>query len=175
LSSVRDGHLAKSPSPSLGAIMVTFLCRVLGGTRQRLCRLPDKKYSAKKPVPITSRNSFFAECLKHSTKPERHSTNALSSVTLDKESSANCTSTTTSLPSTFYRALDKDFAECHLLLSKEKSPSRRQVTATESMRSAHKVTLGKMEHVGLHTVETNHKKFGCKKKKIKIFFTVCLV
>ena len=112
MSSVRDGHLAKSPSPSLGAIMVTFLCRVLGGTRQRLCRLPDKKYSAKKPVPITSRNNFFAECLKHSTKPERHSTNALSSVTLDKESSANCTSTTTSLPSTFYRALDKDFAEC---------------------------------------------------------------
>jgi hypothetical protein len=51
--------------------------------------------------------SCFDECLKHSAKPVKHSTNALSSVTLGKESSANYTSATTSLPSTFYRALGK--------------------------------------------------------------------
>jgi hypothetical protein len=32
---------------------------------------------------------------------------------------------TVNLPSTFYRPLDKDFAECHMVLGKEKSPSRR--------------------------------------------------
>lgn len=35
---------------------------------------------------------------------EKHSTKSLPSVTLDKEISANSTSTTASLPSTFYRA-----------------------------------------------------------------------
>jgi hypothetical protein len=57
------------------------------------------------------------------------------SKTLDKESSANCTSTTASLLSTFYRALGKDFAECHQVLGKEKLPSRRLVTATEPLPS----------------------------------------
>jgi hypothetical protein len=51
-----------------------------------------------------------------------------------QESSTNCTSATTYLPSTFSRAL---------VLDKEKSSSRRQVTATESVSSAHSVTLGK--------------------------------
>jgi hypothetical protein len=55
---------------------------------------------------------LFAECM-----PEKHSAKSLPSVTLDKESSANCKLATTSLPSTFYRALDK-----------EKSSSRQLVT-----------------------------------------------
>jgi hypothetical protein len=63
--------------------------------------------------PYTTEIGLFAECLKHSAKAENHSAKALPSVTLGKESSANCTSATTSLPSTFYRALDKDFVECH--------------------------------------------------------------
>jgi hypothetical protein len=50
---------------------------------------------------------------------------ALPSVILDKESLANYTLATTSLPSTFYRAYDKDFVECHPILGKEESPSRR--------------------------------------------------
>jgi hypothetical protein len=87
--------------------------------------------------------SCFAECLKHSVKLKKHSAKALTSVTYDKESSANCTSTTASLPSTFYQSLDKDFAECQQLLGKEKSPSQRQVTATEPVPSAHRVRLDK--------------------------------
>jgi hypothetical protein len=79
--------------------------------------------------------SFLAECLKHSVKPRKHSTKALPSVTLGKESSVNCTSTTASLPSTFYRALGKGFTEWHSLLGKEKLPSRRLVTATEPLPS----------------------------------------
>jgi hypothetical protein len=68
----------------------------------------------------TTRIGRFAEC---SAKPEKHSTKSLPSVTLDKESSVNSTSAATSLPSIFYRALDKDFAECHSVLGKEKSSS----------------------------------------------------
>jgi hypothetical protein len=47
----------------------------------------------------------------------------------------NCTSVTTSLPSTFYQALDKDFAERYEVLGKEKSPSHRLVTKTEPLPS----------------------------------------
>jgi hypothetical protein len=39
------------------------------------------------------------------------------------------------LPSTFYRALGKDFAECHSVLGKEKSLSRRLVTKTAPLPS----------------------------------------
>jgi hypothetical protein len=76
----------------------------------------------------TTGHSFFAEAILHSAK-------ALPSVTLGKERSANCTSATASLPSTFRRALGKDFAECHLTLGKEKSLSRRQVTVTDPLPS----------------------------------------
>jgi hypothetical protein len=50
----------------------TFLCRVPADTRQSLCRVPDKKYLAKKSLPMYSSSSFicrvshlvktFAEC-----------------------------------------------------------------------------------------------------------------
>jgi hypothetical protein len=80
--------------------------------------------------------SSFVVCLKHTAKAILHSAKALPSVTLGKERSANCTSATASLSSTFCRALGKDFAECHLALGKEKSPSRRQVTVTDPLPSA---------------------------------------
>jgi hypothetical protein len=68
-------------------------------------------------------------------QPRKHLANTLPSVTLGKERSANCTSATTSLPSTLCRALGKEFAECHLVLGKEKSSSRRQVTVTDPLPS----------------------------------------
>jgi hypothetical protein len=58
-----------------------------------------------------------------------------STVTLDKESSANSTSTKASLPSTFSRALGTDFTECQTVLGKEKRPSRRRVTEMTSLSS----------------------------------------
>jgi hypothetical protein len=69
--------------------------------------------------------SSFVVCLRHTAKAILHSANALPSVTLGKECSVNCTSATTSLPSTICRALGK-----------EKSPSRRQVTVTDPLPSA---------------------------------------
>jgi hypothetical protein len=56
-------------------------------------------------------------------------------MTLGKESSVNSTSATVSLPSTFYRALGKDFVECQSVLGEEKWPSRRWVTETTSLPS----------------------------------------
>jgi hypothetical protein len=65
-----------------------------------------------------------------SAKPEKHLAKSLPSVALGKESSANSTSATASLLSTFYRALGKDFVECQSVLSKEKWQSQRLVTET---------------------------------------------
>jgi hypothetical protein len=84
---------------------------------------------------LTTEIGCFAECLKHSAKPDKHSAKTLPSVTLGKESSANSTLATTSLSSTFYRALGKDFAECHSVLGKEKPPSQRLVTETTPLPS----------------------------------------
>lgn len=75
-------------------------------------------------VWLTTRHNCFAECFRHSVEPRKHSAKSLPSVTLDKEVSTNCTSATASLSSTFCRAL-----------SKEKSPSLRQVTMTETLPS----------------------------------------
>jgi hypothetical protein len=63
----RRRHSAKDPSPSLGAVTVTFLCRVPNGTRQSLCRVSDKKYSAKKLLPMYSSPSVLCRVL-HSAK-----------------------------------------------------------------------------------------------------------
>jgi hypothetical protein len=62
---------------------------------------------------------FFAECLRHSEKTILHLTKALPSVTLGKEHSANILSAKGSLPSAFFRTLDKDFAECQKALEKK--------------------------------------------------------
>jgi hypothetical protein len=93
--------------------------------------IEEKSYT---PTNVTGID-HFVECLKHSVKPEKHSAKSLPSVTLGKESSANSTSTTASLPSTFYRALDKDFAKCQSVLGKEKRSSRRRVTETAPLPS----------------------------------------
>jgi hypothetical protein len=63
----------------------------------------------------TSGIGCFIECLKHSTKHEKHSAKSLPSVALGKEGSTNSTSAKASLSSTFSRALGK-----------EKRPSRRR-------------------------------------------------
>jgi hypothetical protein len=55
----RRRHSAKDPSPSLGAVTVTFLCRVPNG----LCRVPDKKYSAKRLLPMYSSPSVLCRVL----------------------------------------------------------------------------------------------------------------
>jgi hypothetical protein len=90
----------------------------------------------------TTENSHFTDCLKHSTKTEKHSTKSLPSVTLGKKVSVNCTSTTVSLLNTFYRTLSKDFTECHSVLGKEKSSSRYKLTTMDIMPSV-TVTFGK--------------------------------
>jgi hypothetical protein len=61
-------HSAKDPSPSLGAVTVTFLCRVPNDTRQSLCRVPGEKYSAKSLLPMYSSPSILCRVL-HSAKP----------------------------------------------------------------------------------------------------------
>jgi hypothetical protein len=70
-----------------------------------------------------------------SASSKKHSANFLSSVTLGKKDSMNCTSTTASLPSIFCRALDKVFVKWQLALDNEKSSSWRQVMVTESLMS----------------------------------------
>jgi hypothetical protein len=52
-------HSAKSLSPSLSTVTVTFLYRVLAGTRQSLYRVPDIKYSSKRPLSMYSLPSRF--------------------------------------------------------------------------------------------------------------------
>jgi hypothetical protein len=88
-------------------------------------------------VCSTTGHNCFVECLKHTTKNRKYSVKSLSSVTLGKKVSVNCTSATTSLPSTFCRKLGKHFAECHVALGKEKSVSRHQVTTTETLPSVY--------------------------------------
>jgi hypothetical protein len=87
------------------------------------------------PSVGTTGHSFFVEFLSHSAKPKQHSTIFLLDITLDKEVLLNCTSATACLPSTFYQTFGKDFIKCRLIFSKEKSPSRQQVTVTETLSS----------------------------------------
>jgi hypothetical protein len=61
-------HSAKSPSPLPGAVMTTFLCRV-----------PDKKYSAKKPLPMYSSPRLLCR-VSHSAKTSSSVFQALPSV-----------------------------------------------------------------------------------------------
>jgi hypothetical protein len=56
------GNSAQAPSPLPVALTVTFLYRVPGDTWQSLCRVPDRKYSTKKPLPMYSSPNFLAEC-----------------------------------------------------------------------------------------------------------------
>jgi hypothetical protein len=85
----------------------------------------------------------LAECLNHSAKPGKHSAKSSPSVALGRECSVKCISVTASLPGTFYRALGKDFVECHSVLGKEKSPSRRPVTKTAAFAECHLIHSAK--------------------------------
>ena len=86
------------------------------------CRMPNLLFlhnyrqHARLPVVLqvttTTENSRFAVCHKHSAKPTKHSTKALPNVTLVKQHTASTVLANVFLPSVFYRALDKDFAEC---------------------------------------------------------------
>ena len=62
------GHSAKMSSPSPGAVTAAFLCRVPCDTRQSICQVPDKKYSAKKSLPMHCLPSLLCRVL-HSAKP----------------------------------------------------------------------------------------------------------
>ena len=70
---------------------------------------------------LTTRNQQFAECLRHSAKPEIHSVKALPSAALGKEQSAKNPSAKVSLSSATYRALGKAFAECHISTRQKKT------------------------------------------------------
>jgi hypothetical protein len=63
----------------------------------------------------------FAECLRHSAKPWKHSAKALPGVTPGKGHSVVIIPAKTSLPSAFYRALGKGFAQCQIRHSAKKS------------------------------------------------------
>jgi hypothetical protein len=61
-------HSAKTPSPLPAVVTATFLCRVPCDTRQSLYRIPDKKYSVKKLLPMYSLSSTLCR-VSHSAKP----------------------------------------------------------------------------------------------------------
>jgi len=64
---------------------------------------------------------FFAVCHRHSAKPVKYSAKALPSVTLGKQHTTSTVSANSYLPSVFYRALGKWFAECQIWHSAKKS------------------------------------------------------
>jgi hypothetical protein len=61
----------------------------------------NKTISHNNHIYITTAHNCFAECFRHSARPRKHSANSLSSVTLDKEVSVNCTLATAYLPCNF--------------------------------------------------------------------------
>ena len=89
--------------------------------------------------PCTTGNRQFAECLRHSAKPEIHSVKALPSAALGKEQSSKNPSAKVSLPSATYRALGKAFAECHVSTRQKKS----DVNSDGLFASATSAALGK--------------------------------
>jgi hypothetical protein len=66
------GYSAKTPSPSPGAVTAAFLCRVLPSTRQSLCRVSEKKYSANKALSM--------HCVPNPLCRVRHSAKTLPSI-----------------------------------------------------------------------------------------------
>jgi hypothetical protein len=72
-------HSAKDPSPSLGTVTVTFLCRVptLPSARQKVLgkeAVADVQFAERSLPSVTLGKAFaeckiaFAECLRHSAK-----------------------------------------------------------------------------------------------------------
>ena len=60
---------------------------------------------------VTTGNNGFAVCHSHSAKPTKHSAKPLPSVTLGKQHTTSTVPANVSLPSVFYQALGKFFAE----------------------------------------------------------------
>ena len=75
---------------------------------------------------ITTGLLEFAECPKHSAKDIKHSANGSPSVTLGEQHSPKNVTAKPTLPSVFYRALGKAFAECPTLgkVETEKNPKK---------------------------------------------------
>ena len=75
---------------------------------------------------ITTELLEFAECPKHSAKDIKHSANGSPSVTLGEQHSPKTVTAKPTLPSVFYRALGKAFAECPTLgkVETEKNPKK---------------------------------------------------
>jgi hypothetical protein len=78
---------------------------------------------------------IFAECMKHSAKPEKHSAQALPSVTLDKEGSTNNTSAKPSLPSTFFGHSAQTMSSVRQYSAKKSCRHGARVTETASLPS----------------------------------------
>ena len=68
----------------------------------------------------------FAECPKHSANHLKHSTNGSPSVTLGGQHSPKKVTAKPTLPSVFYRALGKAFAECPTLGKVETEKNRKK-------------------------------------------------
>jgi hypothetical protein len=60
-------HSAKVSSPLPVTVTTTFLCRVPSDTRQSICRVPNKKYSVKKLLPMYNSPSSLCR-VSHSAK-----------------------------------------------------------------------------------------------------------
>ena len=75
---------------------------------------------------ITTGLLEFAECPKHSAKDIKHSANGSPSVTLGEQHSPKTVTAKPTLPSVFYRALGKAFAECPTLgkVETKKNPKK---------------------------------------------------
>ena len=75
---------------------------------------------------ITTGLLEFAECPKHSANHLKHSANGSPSVTLGEQHLPKKVTAKPTLPSVFYRALDKAFAECPTLgkVETEKNPKK---------------------------------------------------
>lgn len=89
----------------------------------------SQSYAGRDRKTLTTGHSCFIECFRHSAKP----TKSLSNGTLGKEVSTNFTSATVSCRIPFVRHSTK--TECHLVLSKEQSLSRRHAMVTELLPS----------------------------------------
>ena len=92
--------------------------------------MPLSYFIAGVPVPCTSYTTGlleFAECLKHSANHLKHSANGSPSVTLGEQHSPKKVTAKPTLPSVFYRALSKGFAECPTLgkVGTDKNPKNR--------------------------------------------------
>ena len=75
---------------------------------------------------LTIRLPEFAKCPKHSAKDIKHSANGSPSVTLGEQHSPKKVTAKPTLPSVFYRALGKAFAECPTLgkVGTDKNPKK---------------------------------------------------